>query len=35
MELPFDTASFVAKDGLVWNQWEERPLVLWEYDAPV
>jgi hypothetical protein len=26
---------FVAEDGLVGHQWEERPLVLWRLYAPV
>ena len=28
-------ASYVAEDGLVLHQWEERPLVLGRLDAPV
>jgi hypothetical protein len=27
--------TYVAEDGLVGHQWEERPLVLWSFDAPV
>ena len=26
-------AAYVAEDGLVWHQWEGRPLVLWRLDA--
>ena len=26
-------ATDVAKDGLIWYQWEGRPLVLWRLDA--
>jgi hypothetical protein len=28
-------AAYVAEDGLVCHQWEERPLVLWRLYAPV
>jgi hypothetical protein len=28
-------ATYVAEDGLVECQWEEKPLVLWKLDAPV
>jgi hypothetical protein len=28
-------AAYVAKDGLVGQQWEEKPLVLWRLFAPV
>jgi hypothetical protein len=28
-------AWYVANDGLVGHQWEERPLVLWRFDALV
>jgi hypothetical protein len=28
-------AAYVAEDGLVDHQWEERPLVLWKFYAPV
>jgi hypothetical protein len=28
-------AAYVAEDGLVRHQWEERPLVLCSLDAPV
>jgi hypothetical protein len=27
--------AYVAEDGLVGHQWEERPLVLRRLDAPV
>ena len=27
--------AYVAEDGLVGHQWEERPLVLWKLYAPV
>jgi hypothetical protein len=27
--------AYVAEDGLVGHQWEERPLVLWRLYAPV
>jgi hypothetical protein len=35
MEGPMAPAAYVAEDGLVGHQWEERPLVLWELYAPV
>ena len=28
-------AAYVVEDGLVGHQWEERPLVLWRFYAPV
>jgi hypothetical protein len=28
------SAIYVAEDCLVWQQREERPLVLWKLDAP-
>jgi len=28
-------AAYVSEDGLVRNQWEERPLVLSRFDDPV
>jgi hypothetical protein len=28
------SAIYVAKDGLIWHQWEGRCLVLWRLDAP-
>ena len=30
MERPMVLATYVAEDGLVGHQWEERPLVLGE-----
>jgi hypothetical protein len=35
MELPMAPATYVAGDGLVGNQCEEMPLVVWRLDAPV
>jgi hypothetical protein len=34
-EGPMVLAAFVAEDGLVGHQWEERPLGLRVFDAPV
>jgi hypothetical protein len=28
-------AIYVAEDGLVGHQWEEGPLVLWRFYAPI
>jgi hypothetical protein len=28
-------ATYVAEDGLVRHQWEERPLILGRLDAPL
>jgi hypothetical protein len=28
-------AAYVAEDDLVGHQWEERPLVLWRFYAPL
>jgi hypothetical protein len=28
-------AAYVAEDGLIGHPWEERPLVLWMFYAPV
>jgi hypothetical protein len=28
-------AAYIAEDGLVGHQWEERPEVLWLFYAPV
>jgi hypothetical protein len=28
-------AAYIAEDGLVEHQWEERPLVLRRFNAPV
>jgi len=27
-------STYVTEDGLVWHQWEERPLVLSRLDVP-
>jgi len=27
-------ATYVAEEGIVWHQWEEKPLVLWRPDDP-
>ena len=35
MEGPMALATYVAEDGLVRHQWEERPLGLRVFDAPV
>jgi hypothetical protein len=35
MEGPIPLAAYVAEDGLVRHQWEERTLVLRRIDAPV
>jgi hypothetical protein len=35
MEGPMSLAAYVAEDGLVGHQWEERPLGLKVFDAPV
>jgi hypothetical protein len=35
MEGPMTPAAYVAEDGLVGHQWEERLLVLRRLDAPV
>ena len=35
MEGPMALATYVAEDGLVGHQWEERPLGLRVFDAPV
>ena len=35
MEGPMALAASVAEDGLVGHQWEERPLDLRRFDAPV
>jgi hypothetical protein len=31
---PMAPAAYVAEDGLVAHQWEERSLVLWRLYAP-
>jgi hypothetical protein len=28
-------AAYVTEDGLVWHQWEEKPLVQGGFDAAV
>jgi hypothetical protein len=33
MEGPMAPAAYVAEDGLIWHQWEGKPLVLWRIDA--
>jgi hypothetical protein len=35
MKGPMALASYVAEDGLVGHQWEEQPLGLRGFDAPV
>ena len=35
MEGPMVLATYVAEDGLDGHQWEERPLGLRVFDAPV
>jgi hypothetical protein len=35
MEGPMAPATYEAEDDLVGHQWEERPLVLWRFDAPM
>jgi hypothetical protein len=35
MEGPMAPGTYVAEDGFVGQQWEERPLVLGRLDAPV
>ena len=35
MEGPMALATYVAEDDLVGHQWEERPLGLRVFDAPV
>ena len=35
MEGPMAPAAYVAEDGLVGHQWEERPLGLRVFNAPV
>jgi hypothetical protein len=27
-------AAYVEEDGLIWHQWEGRPLVMWKLDDP-
>jgi hypothetical protein len=33
MEGPMAPATYVAEDGLVRHQWEERPLILWRLEC--
>ena len=35
MEGPMALVTYVAEDGLIGHQWEERPLGLRVFDAPV
>jgi hypothetical protein len=35
MDRPMALAAYVAYDGLVEHQWEERPLSLRVFDVPV
>jgi hypothetical protein len=35
MEGPMAPAAYLAKDGLVEHQWEERPLIMRSLDTPV
>jgi len=35
MDRPIAPAAYVAEDGLVEYQWEEKPLVLARLDAPL
>jgi len=35
MNRPMALAAYVAKNGLVVHQWEEKPLVLPGLDLPV
>jgi len=35
MNRPMASAAYVAEDGLVRHQWEEKPLVLPRLDPPV
>ena len=35
MKGPVASAAYIAEDGLVGNQWEERPLVLGRIHTPV
>ena len=32
-EGPMTPATYVAQDGLIYYQWEEKPLVLWRLYA--
>ena len=33
MEGPIVPDTYVAEDGIVWNQWGRKTLVLWKFDA--
>jgi hypothetical protein len=35
MDRSVNPVAYVAEDGLIWLQWELRPLVLWRFVAPV
>jgi len=35
MDRPMAPAAYVAEDGFVGHQWEEKPLVLPRLDPPV
>jgi hypothetical protein len=35
MEGPMAPAAYVAEDGIVGHQWEERPLGLRGFNAPM
>jgi hypothetical protein len=35
MDQPMAPAAYMAEDGLVGHQWEERPLSLRVFDDPV
>ena len=35
IEGPMVLAAYVAEDGLAGHQWEERPLGLRVFDAPI
>jgi hypothetical protein len=35
MEQNMAPDAYVAEDGLVGHQWEERPLAMWKLDALV
>jgi hypothetical protein len=31
---PMALAAYVTEDGLIWHQWERRPLVMWRLNGP-
>jgi len=35
MDRPMSPASYVAEDGLVGHQWEEKPVVLPRLNNPM